>query len=296
MVGMAQPESHRLSDRLLAEFGLVFALISIAGVGVPMIWPDEKFVGAIFIAFGGLGLVLIFSVWAWRFFDQQSLLRKNQISIALLYTGALCIAGFIWIGHYRVVAVQEEKGERLAAEQVPPPFSIEATEVPRPEVRRVVVAPAPAKQDPPKSPASPAAPPPPWVTDDEVAEALRKKKILVRLPPEEISLIDGQQGTVAARSYIGKWVKISNTVGTKVVREASKNDKKQYVVAYLDSYPYANSVVLVLDREKWEAPIFTLKAGQKITAFCKVADFGESRKILLGTITPVILTECDVAL
>jgi len=35
----------RLTDRGLGELGLLFGLIGVAGVGVPMIWPDEKGIG-----------------------------------------------------------------------------------------------------------------------------------------------------------------------------------------------------------------------------------------------------------
>jgi hypothetical protein len=55
------------SDRALAEMGLFFALVSIAGVGVPMIWPDEKVLGIAFLAVGMIGCVLVATLWVVRF-------------------------------------------------------------------------------------------------------------------------------------------------------------------------------------------------------------------------------------
>ena len=86
---MANPQNSAtplmaVSDRALAELGVMFGLISIAGVGVPMIWPDGKLIGAIFVLFGGGGFDL-----APKFYPAvSSLLAFGLPCLAVEATGA----------------------------------------------------------------------------------------------------------------------------------------------------------------------------------------------------------------
>jgi hypothetical protein len=70
------------SDRALAEFGLGFGLVSIAGVGVPMIWPDEKILGICFLSVG-IGFLLVLALAIKRICVQRGI----PLSIALVYIG-----------------------------------------------------------------------------------------------------------------------------------------------------------------------------------------------------------------
>lgn len=103
---MANPQNPAaplmaLSDRTLAELGVMFGLISIAGVGVPMIWPDEKVIGAIFVLFGAGGFVIVAILMAIRIFRERG--AKLGMSLAVVGTFLIIFGGIIgMLGAFKV--------------------------------------------------------------------------------------------------------------------------------------------------------------------------------------------------
>ncbi len=86
----------RLSDRGLGELGLLFGLIGIAGVGVPMIWPDEKLIGAAFFLLGAIGFFIV----AFFSFIRACRERGVKLGLALAIVGTFLIVlgGIVGLG------------------------------------------------------------------------------------------------------------------------------------------------------------------------------------------------------
>src|ERR1700739_3785194 len=91
----------RLSDRGLGELGLLFALISVAGVGVPMIWPDEKGIAIAFVLLGGAGFVVI-AVFAFlRVCRERGV--KLGLALAMIGTFLIVLGGIVgMIGAFKI--------------------------------------------------------------------------------------------------------------------------------------------------------------------------------------------------
>jgi hypothetical protein len=105
-----------LSDRALAELGTLFGLISIAGVGVPMIWPDEKLIGTIFLIFGGGGFVIV-AVFAVIRICRE---RGAKLGTSLAVVGALLIILGSVIGLIGAFKMDEPEIQTLSANPLRP--------------------------------------------------------------------------------------------------------------------------------------------------------------------------------
>jgi hypothetical protein len=80
------------SDRALTELGLFFALLGIAGVGVPMIWPDQRAIGILFFVVGVGGCIVVAILSLVRLI----LSKKARLGTVLASIGTiLIIAGTI---------------------------------------------------------------------------------------------------------------------------------------------------------------------------------------------------------
>jgi hypothetical protein len=103
------------SDRALAEFGLGFGLVGIAGVGVPMIWPDEKILGICFLAVGGIGFLLVLALAIKRICVQRGI----PLSITLVYIGISLMFLGAFIGTIGIRMLDRPQAESAAPAEGP---------------------------------------------------------------------------------------------------------------------------------------------------------------------------------
>lgn len=82
------------SDRTLGELGLLFGLLGIAGVGVPMIWPDQKDIGILFIVVGVLGFAVVLALMIIRVVVS----KKVTFAMILMMIGTFMIVGGTIVG------------------------------------------------------------------------------------------------------------------------------------------------------------------------------------------------------
>jgi hypothetical protein len=101
---MALPQSESRdwpSDRALTEGGAVFSLIGIAGVGVPMLWPDERALGIAFIVFGFGGALLIASLAIKRILARSGI--KPAMILVSVGTSLILIGSLVGlIGAFKI--------------------------------------------------------------------------------------------------------------------------------------------------------------------------------------------------
>jgi hypothetical protein len=116
----------RLSDRGLGELGLLFGLIGVAGVGVPVIWPDEKGVGIAFVLLGGIGFIVV-AIFAFiRVCRERGV--KLGLALAMIGTFLIVLGGIVgMVGAFKIDAQDEQNGPRAGAETRPRGPTLEAT-------------------------------------------------------------------------------------------------------------------------------------------------------------------------
>lgn len=92
------------SDRTLTELGLFFALLGIAGIGVPMIWPDQKIVGILFFVVGVVGCIgiVVFSV------ARLVYSKRVRLSTILMSLGTVLIIVGAIVGLFGAFMVDKE--------------------------------------------------------------------------------------------------------------------------------------------------------------------------------------------
>src|SRR5882724_3708818 len=84
---------RRLSDRGLGELSLLFGLIGVAGVGVPMIWRDEKLIGAAFVLLGAIGFVIFAFFSIIRAYKERGI--KLGLALAMVGTFLIVSGGIV---------------------------------------------------------------------------------------------------------------------------------------------------------------------------------------------------------
>jgi hypothetical protein len=72
----SKPPDPVPSDRTLGELGVVFGLASIGGVGIPMIWPDNRTLGIVIMLIGFGGAAIAATLAAIRIFRARAAERK----------------------------------------------------------------------------------------------------------------------------------------------------------------------------------------------------------------------------
>lgn len=85
-------KSRLPSDRTLAELGLLFGLLSVAGVGVTMLWPDWKGLGIFFLVVGAVGCVTVIALMVVRLIRSQRVRSSTvlaSIGTIMIVAGAL---------------------------------------------------------------------------------------------------------------------------------------------------------------------------------------------------------------
>lgn len=105
------------SDRALAELGLFFGLLSIAGVGVPMIWPERRAIGILFFVIGIAGCVVVAT------FSLIRIVRSKRARLGTILTSIgtiLLIAGTI-IG--LIGAFQIDHPKKISTHEAPNPLA-----------------------------------------------------------------------------------------------------------------------------------------------------------------------------
>ena len=219
--------------------GIGLTLLFGAGAGAMSAWPDQVWIGKTVIALAGAGFVALGVYYFRERLTSHWRSRRTVILVALMfgvlwfdywYSSNYSANGGIWHWHIQIGL------------QPPPP--------PAP--------PAPPPAPPPKPPEKP------WVTDDEVEQAKKNNRVLVRYNPAElVRMVMINQRDISV--YRGSWIKFSEIFQSVDIVEMTDKTKLYGVKGTMFYNP-----TLLFDPKKWGATLLTLKEGQHIEGMCQI--------------------------
>jgi hypothetical protein len=219
------------------KLGLLLGLIGIAGAGAMNRWPEQPWIGTALLAISAIGFVAL------GFYNFRTRLaslwgaRRTVIALAM-------VTAVLWFDYWYYSNMPANGWYWHLTVSFP------------------VAAITPPSQPPPPPPVKP--PEKPWVTDDEVEQARKKDRVLVRYSPADLArMVMYNQRDIAV--YRASWIKFSETFQS--VDFVEMTDKtKVYGVKGTVSY----DPTLLFEPKKWGPTLLTLKEGQHIEGVCQI--------------------------